>query len=296
MPLQRVLLSGVLSISQRHELRAISKALDPLRLFQQVEQLQQATLRCAAGHSSASQPTPKPSTVQFELARCTAELVLQEAGETDALQQEQKVSEGVLNWRRTGNPFAGQWEQILVWVRADPTCSSGGVLRELQDLFPGRYEHSHLRTLQRGIRKIRAHLLRIYERAGSPEEPLAHLSLPAGLQQGRPSPESPTSSSFPGSVGAPSPGDMSAHLCDGHQAAEELSSRPGKGTRRSRPAALTPSKCESDQLARLPQAVSSPLVAHSFSPDKCHRLTIERAVQEYLHAHRAVGHRPKTLE
>jgi len=36
-PLQRVLLSGVLSPAQQQELRAVGKAFDPLRLFQQVE-------------------------------------------------------------------------------------------------------------------------------------------------------------------------------------------------------------------------------------------------------------------
>jgi hypothetical protein len=35
-PLQRVLLSGVLPLSQQQELRAVTKALDPLRLFEQV--------------------------------------------------------------------------------------------------------------------------------------------------------------------------------------------------------------------------------------------------------------------
>ena len=52
-PLQRVLLSGILSSSQQQELRSIGKAFDPLRLFQQVEQLQQAAFHCEAGRSSA---------------------------------------------------------------------------------------------------------------------------------------------------------------------------------------------------------------------------------------------------
>src|SRR6266487_1143732 len=77
-PLQRVLLSGALSPAQQQELRTIGKAFDPLRLFQQVEQLQQATLRCEAGRSSAGQPTPQTSLVPFDLAACAAELILQE--------------------------------------------------------------------------------------------------------------------------------------------------------------------------------------------------------------------------
>lgn len=296
-PLQRVLLSGALCPSQQQELRTIGKAFDPLRLFQQVERLQQATLRCDAGRSSAGQPMPPTSQVPFDLATCAAELVSQEGSETGEVPNEEQKRVGVLDWRRTGkDPFAGQWERILAWVQANPTRSSGDILRELQSLFPGRYEFSHLRTLQRGICRIRTHLLQTLEGAGSPEEPQANLSLSAELKPSRPAPESLASTSLPASVGAPEPGDMSARFSDRPQATEELSSRTGKKTRGSVPAALTSTKPESDQLAWRPPAVSSPSAAHPSSPEKGQRLTIERAVQEYMQAHREVGHRPKTLE
>jgi site-specific recombinase XerD len=232
-PLQRALLSGALSPAQQQELRTIGKAFVPFRLFQQVEQLQQATLRCEAVRSSAGQPAPLTSLVPFDLASCAAELVLSEGSETDEVHHE---------------------EQILAWVRANPTRSSGDILRELQSLFPGRYEFSHLRTLQRGMRKMRAHLLQTHEGAGSSEEPRAHLSLPAELKPFLLAPES------------------------------------------SAPSALTSSKPGPSQIARCLPAVSSPSATHPSSPEKSDGLTIERAVQEYLQAHRTVEHRPKTLE
>jgi hypothetical protein len=98
-PLQRVLLSGVLTSSQQQELRAIGKAFDPLRLFQQIEQLQRATFRCEAGRSSVNQPTLAPSLVLFDLAGCAAELVLPEAREPHELPRKEQESVGVLNWR-----------------------------------------------------------------------------------------------------------------------------------------------------------------------------------------------------
>ena len=296
-PLQRVLSSGVLPTPQQQELRALAKALDPLRLFQQVEHLQQAIFRCEAGRSSVSQPAAIPSLVPFDLAGCAAELVLQEAREAEELPHEKQETPSILDWRRTGkDPFAGQWEQILAWVQANPTRSSGDILRELQSLFPGRYEFSHLRTLQRGMRKIRTYLLQTGEGAGSPEEPGANLSLPAERNPSRPAPESLTSSAFPASVGAPAPDDTSARISDRPQAAEELSSGTDRKTRGSVPADLTSTKPEPAQLARRPPAVSSPSAAHPSSLEKGQRLTIERAIQEYLQAHREVGHRLKTLE
>jgi hypothetical protein len=49
-PIQRLLLTGVLP-AQKQELLEVTRALDPIRLFQQVEQLQQAIFRCAVGRS-----------------------------------------------------------------------------------------------------------------------------------------------------------------------------------------------------------------------------------------------------
>jgi site-specific recombinase XerD len=181
-------------------------------------------------------------------------------------------------------------------VRTNPTRSSGDILRELQSLFPGRYEVSHLRTLQRGIRKIRTHVLQTHEEVRSPERPDANLPLPAELKPSRLVSESLTSASFPASVDAPPPGDTSVRFSERHQAAEELSSRTGGKTRGFVTAALTSTKRKPCPLARRPPAISSPSAAHPSSPEKSHRLTIAQAVQEYLQAHRTVEHRPKTLE
>lgn len=44
-----------------------------------------------------------------------------------------------------------------------PSVSLGDIFRELQRLSPGRYQPLHVRTLQRGMRKIRAHLLETFK-------------------------------------------------------------------------------------------------------------------------------------
>ena len=46
---------------------------------------------------------------------------------------------------------------------ANPERSSGDIFRELQRRSPGRYQPLQIRTLQRGMRKIRAHLLETRE-------------------------------------------------------------------------------------------------------------------------------------
>jgi hypothetical protein len=46
---------------------------------------------------------------------------------------------------------------------ANPEPSSGDIFRELQHRSPGQYQPLQIRILQRGMRKIRAHLLETVE-------------------------------------------------------------------------------------------------------------------------------------
>ena len=70
----------------------------------------------------------------------------------------------MLGWRHTHkDPFEGEWERIFSWLVANPERSSGDIFRELQRRSPGRYQPLQIRTLQRGMRKIRAYLLQTVE-------------------------------------------------------------------------------------------------------------------------------------
>jgi hypothetical protein len=164
-PLQRLLQSGVLSAQKQQELTEVAQALDPIRLFEQLEQLQQAVFRCAVGCSPfVSSPLSTPLRV-FSVERCIAGTLPEErktpappAG-LETLYREQERRKRVLGWRRTHkDPFEGEWEQIISWLIANPERSSGDIFRELQRRSPGRYQPLQIRTLQRGMRKIRAYL------------------------------------------------------------------------------------------------------------------------------------------
>ena len=70
----------------------------------------------------------------------------------------------MLGWRRTHkDPVAGKGVQIMSWLVANPERSSGDIFRELQRRSPGRYQPLQIRTLQRGMHKIRAYLLESFE-------------------------------------------------------------------------------------------------------------------------------------
>jgi len=169
-PLQRLFLSGVLPAQKQQELLEVAQALDPIGLFQQVEQLQQALFRCAVGCSPfISSLTPAPIRV-FSVERCMTgtlpgeESVPDPAVGLETLYREQERRKRVLGWRRTHkDPFEGEWEQIFSWLQANPERSSGDIFRELQRRSPGHYQPLQIRTLQRGMRKIRDYLLETME-------------------------------------------------------------------------------------------------------------------------------------
>ena len=96
---------------------------------------------------------------------------------------EQEQRKRILGWRRTRkDPFEGEWEQITSWLLANPERSSGDIFRELQRRSPGRYYPLQIRTLQRGMRKIRAYFLEAFEEQWQEEVirgPLSESSSPA---------------------------------------------------------------------------------------------------------------------
>jgi hypothetical protein len=76
--------------------------------------------------------------------------------------REQQHRHHCVDWRSTNNdPFTGVWEQIASWIIAHPEQSVGEIFRDLQHLYPGRYQLGQFRSLQRGVRKIRTRLLEI---------------------------------------------------------------------------------------------------------------------------------------
>ena len=169
-PLQRLLLSGALPAHKQQELTEVAQALDPILPIEQLEQLQQAVFRCAVSCSPFVPNTHSIPIRVFSIERCTAGMFRSSRRASDpaavlhTLYQEQERRKRVLGWRRTQkDPFEGEWEQIMSWLVANPERSSGDIFRELQHLSPGLYQPLQIRTLQRGIRKIRAHLLETRE-------------------------------------------------------------------------------------------------------------------------------------
>ena len=159
----------------------------------------------------------------------------------------------------------------------NPTRSSGDIFRELQSLFPGRYQPLHIRSLQRGMRRIRAHVLEMGEGPRQKEVIHGDLLSPVELHKAKSVPEGLMrfSSRFaPTGPVDPSAGETSRPFSPHHPTAEDQSMHTPVRERE------TPTKSK----PRIP------------SPERGNCLTIEGAIQSYLQTHHIARHSPKTLE
>jgi site-specific recombinase XerD len=268
-PLQRLLLSGVLSEAQQEDLRTVALALDPIRLlahFKELHQTDPAHEACLVPFR-ATQFLPSPLALKMDQP---TEPAIERPSSLPLSQPEEVSEQNPLDWSATTrDPFAGVWSTIRSLVLAHPAWSSGDLFQEIERLFPNRFRPAHLGTLQRRLRLIRAHLLGLMEDP-CPHEPIqAPFSLADSHQGARQAfPTEQNASPLEGS-----PADVTG-ASSFHQEEENL-----------------------DAMAQMeqthPTAGNEPAQA-----DKPARLvqTIEGGILRYLEHLKASGRLPKTLE
>jgi hypothetical protein len=173
-PLARLCAAGVLDAEQVHALEQVAQILDPLQLLSQLERLQKALWRHALLPTAQPQHAPAHATVHFSL---------EPAAQAERPQEEQPVAKPLPlpkrrhkkyeksrrphDWRSRPDPFEGFWEQITAWLIANPERTGVSLFQQLQDLYPGRFRDTQVRTLQRGLQKLRARLLLTFDDQGT---------------------------------------------------------------------------------------------------------------------------------
>ena len=161
-PMQRVLTAAVLSPDQQQALQEITAALDPVRLLHQLEQLQKALWRHAM-HPATDVCSAAP--VQFVAQQCADTTIPADGipGVVPTLLKQRRKrrqpSGRPHDWRTREDPFAGDWEQVTAWLLEQPELTGVELFQRLVQRSPGRYRPTQVRTLQRGLGKVRARLL-----------------------------------------------------------------------------------------------------------------------------------------
>lgn len=189
-PHQRVVSAGVLdAAAAREQLAAFYQALDPVRLRQQLETLQDAVWRHACvGQLDGEGTAPTPLTPRaFAYAEVLAGAVVppelgpagEPAGGTDSAGA---VPEPGRKYRRSGkpraprtwrtrvDPFAEVWSEVTEWLAVAPERTAKDMFAEVQQRYPGTYTDGQLRTLQRRVKEWRQQALLQFDTAWLDEE------------------------------------------------------------------------------------------------------------------------------
>jgi hypothetical protein len=160
-PVQRLLASGVLSVTRQRELSRRIEQIDPLALSEQLDVLRHALLRGI--HTTAADGTVEfvLPLLLFSLVACpSGPLPVSEEGPAQAGHGEGSVSrDEIVNWPRpTYDPFVCAWEEILALVQAHPECKSTQILQEIGHQTPERAVSAPIETLMHGLGTIHPHL------------------------------------------------------------------------------------------------------------------------------------------
>jgi hypothetical protein len=192
-PFQRVLASGVLDAASQRRLNAVYRALDPVRLLHQLENLQEALWRHALFRTRGSSPTSELMALRFDLSTCgagddeaTAETIvrLHPDGRPKRKYRRTEKSKGPRTYRSRPDPFAAVWNEVCEWLTRQPERNGRSVFDELQLRYPGQFATGQMRTLQRHIAVWRARTILAFDDDWSDEAVEAGQILPQPLRAG----------------------------------------------------------------------------------------------------------------
>lgn len=191
-PLQRLVGFGSLTEERNQHWNRVFQALDPVRLLQQIQSLQNALWRHAVEESETSGQSV-PQHVCFDLAACLPpgsddhELDVSSTVETTAKVQKRKYrrtqkSRAPRTYRTHPDPFEAVAAELHQWFLDAPDRTAKSLLQKLQEHYPGRYPDNQLRTLQRRVRTWRSQMILEFDDGLTREDAQLNTSLPPSLR------------------------------------------------------------------------------------------------------------------
>jgi len=181
-PFERLCAANVLSDDERARLDAIFAALDPVRLLQQIGQLQEALwVHAVVRHAAALDPSV--SCLRFTIDPNS----ITELPDLPPLQRQKrpyrrKQPQATRWWRTHPDPFAEVWGEIEGWLEVQPELTGKAIFLRLQTQYPGMFSDGQMRTLQRRVSKWRLTVVTTFDDQWLTSEVLAGASLPLPLR------------------------------------------------------------------------------------------------------------------
>lgn len=168
-PFQRLIHSGIFADEQAQHLTDVFQALDPVRLLQQIQALQDALWQHAVQESHTNGES-EPQHVNFDLTVCLPpeeeltsdnEMSLSPGIDITGEVQKRKYrrtqkSTGPRTYRTRKDPFEEVEAEVHQWFLDAPDRTAKSLLQELQERYPSHYPDRLLRTLQRRVHAWRS--------------------------------------------------------------------------------------------------------------------------------------------
>ena len=177
-PSDRLLEHQAVTGEIKEQLSQCRASLDPVALLHCIREAQAALV--AVSSPDRGDPAQQESLEQFLSQLPT----LWQQGENRPTHAPR--TRGPRHWRTRPDPFEGVWQDILGWLGTEPDINARTILDRLCSDRPDRFSDTHLRSLQRGVKKWRGVMARepVYARQDQPvsaHDPTPDLS-PVGTE------------------------------------------------------------------------------------------------------------------
>jgi hypothetical protein len=171
-PYQRALDADAIGEEQKSRLRASYQNLDPLKLLNELEHLQDQFWVYA--HKKPANPllelsegkTIRQNSISNEpiaiapFPNLQAPVMRLRSSRSYRRSEKPRV---LHTWRTRKDPFADVWGQVQLQVDRNPSRSVKELFLELQQQYPGKFSDGQLRTLERRVKQRRRELLNLSE-------------------------------------------------------------------------------------------------------------------------------------
>ena len=165
-PYQRILLSETVSKEQKAKLEQKRPTLDPIVLLREIERLQEQFWKFANVETERRGDRDELNELVPSLAQeldMSQEVTTAVASEPSKIHvrryRRTKKPRAPRTWRTRKDPFAEVWSELRLQLELHPALAAKDLFLELQERYPGKFEHGQLRTLQRRVRDWRLHQL-----------------------------------------------------------------------------------------------------------------------------------------
>lgn len=161
-PFQRLLSSEILNKNKYDRLGEIYKLLNPVKILEQINFLQDALWQHAILPIKDDINEPSDVSVKFDVKECGLSGEQPSENLENSLKRKYRRTEKPKkdrDWRTRKDPFEEAWPEIQIWLEANPERTAKSLLLELQRRYPDKYTINQLRTLQRRVKDWRANAI-----------------------------------------------------------------------------------------------------------------------------------------